>query len=52
METEFRPIFDFVRRHEATADRRATVAVLRPGGCTLRSLQLLRAQEQQAADEK
>lgn len=52
METEFRPIFDFVRRHEATADRWAAVAVLRPGGCTHLSLKLHRAQEQQAADEK
>lgn len=52
METEFRPIFDFARRHEATADRMATVAVLRPAGCTHLSLKLHRAQEQQAADKK
>ena len=52
MEIDFRPIGAFVRAHETTADRTATVAVLRPGGCTHLSLRLHRAQEQQAADEK
>ena len=52
MEIDFRPIGAFVRAHEATADRTATVAVLRPGGCTHLSLRLHRAQEQQTADEK
>ena len=52
MEIDFRPIGAFARAHETTADRTATVAVLRPGGCTHLSLRLHRAQEQQAADEK
>ena len=52
MEIDFRPIGAFVRAHETTADRTATVAVLHPGGCTHLSLRLHRAQEQQAADEK
>ena len=52
MEIDFRPIGAFVQAHETTADRTATVAVLRPGGCTHLSRRLHRAQEQQAADEK
>ena len=52
MGTEFRPIIDLVRRHEATADRAARVAVLGSDGCTHLPLRLHRAQEYQAADEK
>lgn len=52
MVTEFRPIFDFVRRHEATADRWGTVAVARPGGCVHLPLGLHRDGAMAAADEK
>lgn len=52
MATEFRPIFDFVRRHEAAADRWVTVAVARPGGCVHLPLGLHRDAAMAAADEK
>ena len=52
MGTEFRPIADLVRRHEATADRWVTVAVARPGGCEHLSLGLHRDGAMAAADEE
>ncbi len=52
MATEFRPIFNFVRRHEAAADRWATVAVARPGGCVHLPLGLHRDRAMASADEK
>lgn len=52
MGTEFRPIIDLVRRHEATADRWVTVAVARPGGCEHLSLGLHRDGAMAAADEE
>lgn len=52
MGTEFRPIIDLVRRHEATADRWVTVAVARPGGCEHLSLGLHRDEAMAAADEE
>ncbi|MFR6395154.1 MAG: hypothetical protein ACLUNQ_08800 [Oscillospiraceae bacterium] len=52
MGTEFRPIIDLVRRHEATADHWVTVAVARPGGCEHLSLGLHRDGAMAAADEE
>lgn len=52
MGTEFRPIIDLVRRHEATADRWITVAVVRPGGCEHLPLGLHRDGAMAAADEE
>lgn len=40
METDFRPIGAFVRSHEASSDRAARVALLRPDGCTHLHLRL------------
>ncbi len=52
MATEFRPIFDFVQSHEATADRWVPVAVARPGGCVHLNLGLHRDEALASADEK
>ena len=52
MATEFRPILDLVRRHEATADRWVPVAVARPDGCVHLRLGLHSDPARQAEDEK
>ena len=50
MATEFRPIGAFVQEHEASSDRAARVALLRPGGCTHLTLRLHTAAAMGPAD--
>lgn len=51
MRTEFYPIADFAARHEATADRWAQVALVRPDGCARLTLFLHTRADMAAADE-